>query len=1101
ADTALHDVQREQARVARIEPHNLLDATEAGLTHSAGAINRRGTELNKEMVLRDQSHMTAFVDFQVNNQRGNNAATILQNHQVVEAQYAVPAPVINTVPVNTDALQYADITVPAGQTTDPKTGESMRMVTTLIDNGGGGNGLNYPDEESVEATAPMTAENVASVAGALTVNEATRGTFVDLVDFANMDSDLARLAQLEILDMLSTTLSSDVGGIAIAAYPDADNYAEGWSDEQIAEAYAGISLTVDALTDLARNGGVSYEDLSGTVTDVYNNWVGPTEIRLIDDTGLSNVQDEYSDTQWHWGHNEDRHIEILDTVWRPDSDDNLILLPQDFHTNANAYGESQGQWLLVGELGLAINNRAFGLMTHNLTETGIETEDRTTSGNDNTFLIGRDWVYDEQGIFNFATLGGPSGSDRYNYSNDNPDDEIRDMFKQWVFLNDFLGDNDFQTSEDLIAALAGSQGYLTEEPNPNMTEADPYDAQRILGVANMLGIELTDEERAFYAQWSRGNNILELEDSYQIPRTLEIETALRQELGIDDNIPMNFDGLVDYYIHRYDEERPMIDTFFERHAFMDMWLSQSYATSTLWREREFQLRMLNDFAITHDNILEAPEQTERFTAPDGNTENVWDATLRVGQYEDDERNVFGGMPTERIDLRSYRDMTPTEYMQMYRSQRDTTFSLLSLTDWANPFTQINTRISPELGEETQRTTHRDYHHSVDHYELSAYYPPGLQAMSSGQLSQLWSNDMPREAIQTLETTMRTYDSLYPDGNYPEGYDMFGFATGDNDPTVLNYNALGLMMGGAIVASIAYEPVDWLVSGADSVAMLLNGNVIGATANAALAVAPGALGTVRHVVGTGADIARGVGQTAARYGHALVQGTPRVLRQTLTDMGNDVRWFIRQLTGSDGRPIYALVDNDGNIYQYSDNPYILMSRSDDQMGFDDYLRRENQSTAQEWDDLLNQPPDYPEIDNTRPLSSNQYTVIYEIELPPNVPFSGESRPRHFQRSNEILYNAMVNDPNLRITLENEYPGIFASVSPGSRGAFPRNPPPGFSWHHVTMQYGPTGYNSPPGVMQLISRTHHQSPGNVQSNLHPLPDINGRPNQVGGYGQWG
>jgi len=143
------------------------------------------------------------------------------------------------------------------------------------------------------------------------------------------------------------------------------------------------------------------------------------------------------------------------------------------------------------------------------------------------------------------------------------------------------------------------------------------------------------------------------------------------------------------------------------------------------------------------------------------------------------------------------------------------------------------------------------------------------------------------------------------------------------------------------------------------------------------------------------------------------------------------------------------------------------------------------------------PTFPQIDTSRPRSSEQYTVVAEIKLDDDIPFTGLSRERHNQLANEKLYKQMRQNREFRQVLESEYPGLFQVVSPGRGGSYPRSSPTdlGLTWHHSTMIHGPTGYNRSPGIMQLVPRTHHQSAGAVQRLLHPLP------NGGGGFEQWG
>jgi len=138
-------------------------------------------------------------------------------------------------------------------------------------------------------------------------------------------------------------------------------------------------------------------------------------------------------------------------------------------------------------------------------------------------------------------------------------------------------------------------------------------------------------------------------------------------------------------------------------------------------------------------------------------------------------------------------------------------------------------------------------------------------------------------------------------------------------------------------------------------------------------------------------------------------------------------------------------------------------------------------------------DYPAIDPNRPHNSGQYTVVYEAQLDSKILHTNMSREEHFQKANEALYWAMYNDRDLYNALEITYPGLFEAVSPNTKsGGFLGWSPSGLglTWHHR-----PSTPKSPEeGLMQLVSRFHHESGGRVQDTLHPLPGGGG------GFQQW-
>jgi len=123
--------------------------------------------------------------------------------------------------------------------------------------------------------------------------------------------------------------------------------------------------------------------------------------------------------------------------------------------------------------------------------------------------------------------------------------------------------------------------------------------------------------------------------------------------------------------------------------------------------------------------------------------------------------------------------------------------------------------------------------------------------------------------------------------------------------------------------------------------------------------------------------------------------------------------------------------------------------------------------------------------TRPADSPFYSVEYEAKLTKGVDYPGHSDKYHFAQSNRQLHEAMKSDPAFAKGLESRYPGITEGVSPGPRGAYPRQSPhPDVTWHH---------HPTREGVTQLVPYEHHTSPGPVQESLHP--------NQRGGMENWG
>jgi RHS repeat-associated protein len=92
----------------------------------------------------------------------------------------------------------------------------------------------------------------------------------------------------------------------------------------------------------------------------------------------------------------------------------------------------------------------------------------------------------------------------------------------------------------------------------------------------------------------------------------------------------------------------------------------------------------------------------------------------------------------------------------------------------------------------------------------------------------------------------------------------------------------------------------------------------------------------------------------------------------------------------------------------------------------------------------------------------------------------SRPQHFKKCNESLYNAMEKDSALKAAIEEKYPGTYEHVKPGPKGGFADSSPPGLTWHHADA----------PGKMELVDRVDHRK-------YHKIY----HPDGSGGYKKWG
>ena len=128
-----------------------------------------------------------------------------------------------------------------------------------------------------------------------------------------------------------------------------------------------------------------------------------------------------------------------------------------------------------------------------------------------------------------------------------------------------------------------------------------------------------------------------------------------------------------------------------------------------------------------------------------------------------------------------------------------------------------------------------------------------------------------------------------------------------------------------------------------------------------------------------------------------------------------------------------------------------------------------------------PEPYGWVDPWGWVSNNPgvYDVFGEARLPKDM--YRLSDYKHFQESNRQLYYQMKNNPSLMAQIESKYPGTFAHVSPGKRGAFKGTAPASLTWHH---------HENVGGLLQLVDSKDHNS---RHKDYHP----SGR----GGRNKWG
>jgi len=120
----------------------------------------------------------------------------------------------------------------------------------------------------------------------------------------------------------------------------------------------------------------------------------------------------------------------------------------------------------------------------------------------------------------------------------------------------------------------------------------------------------------------------------------------------------------------------------------------------------------------------------------------------------------------------------------------------------------------------------------------------------------------------------------------------------------------------------------------------------------------------------------------------------------------------------------------------------------------------------------------------PQKPTAYSVAYETKI--ERPDFGKSRKVHFNMANAAFDNDLQKDVEFANRMEQEIPGVTASVS----AAGGRRTPQGWTWEHTSS----SAAFGQQGVMRLVPSSQHQ-PGSVWWRiLHPDPGA------TGGYSEW-
>jgi hypothetical protein len=567
-------------------------------------------------------------------------------------------------------------------------------------------------------------------------------------------------------------------GVDLTADHDAQNWLE-WSPEQVNAVYDSTTKTNNALSHVIAN------DHSPSAP--FTETVGPVEIRLREEEGVQ-------------------------TVWRPEQDNTLIQLPQDF---MELEGDNQdgGEWLVTGEYFVAADHRSFGKMSELLGATGIIHNGEVTSGNRGNTT---DWVYDEHGIFDYSGLGGPRNSSRENYHNDTHHHELSDMGKQWVFLNDLA--QRYDSEVDLLHEIRNQQTTIPPELHPSELEMlrerldDPaYHVDRIRMAYRLGGLD---------GAITTGLNDFMEQHRHLSPAVYEAMLEEKIETATILSVNEQFRDI----LNAYDEHQTNLVTMMNRNADLESFLSIAHATSQQWRDPHFVQSIMQDNQSA-DAILQSLSEQDLSNH----------ARLSESFNNNSLKNIFDAYtPLNTIDGDSWN---PTTLYETTYNLHDTLTYLVASTDWANEIT----------------SNPRNTVNGSNLATVQANLPDEVVALSNRHLAYSITEDLTDEDRARLVDLMDAHAQQH-------GYQQV------DPPMVENYNLNRVMIGGLIGVSIASEVLGDSIDLVSATLSGLRGDAVGVAADLSSILAPRALGYLddfvqggRRLVGEVVDAERRTGE--------------------------------------------------------------------------------------------------------------------------------------------------------------------------------------------------------------------------------------------------
>ncbi|MGB1287509.1 MAG: hypothetical protein ACPG7F_13300, partial [Aggregatilineales bacterium] len=664
-------------------------------------------------------------------------------------------------------------------------------------------------------------------------------------------------------------LNLNYGVDLTASLPDAPTDWKAWTPAQIGEAYEGTRQTANTLHHLISS------DADIDREETFTAFTGPVTLQL-------------------------GGVETPTTTFDEEADRSTILLPDNF-TDADINGE-KGRWALTGEYAKAIDYYSFGTLSEALRTTGTTYKGAYVSGRDE--FNRQRWIYDEYGVYEFLDENAPEGAERYTYDNDTLDDELRDNFKQLVFLNEFAGDNEFESSEDLIEAIRISQEY--HDHSDRMTLAQLVDMYPGSYDSDLITLsddaaKMTVEEYHAYME-EEGSNARRLfiyhgDPTYGSMGIYQPENTLT--------------SLINQYSDEYSDQQAELTTFFNRSEDTENALADALIVSTLWRDETFRSQVAADNYEAHQNIENL--DGERFAWRNISSQSPDMLNIVVKDY-------FSSDASQSVTSNA-DGYNPTALYRQNKRQNEALMSLVGLTDWAN------TIGTPASGVLSGAVGFPESIYPIDHHEIAenvrANLPFEIAAASNHQLSTLVQGDLSDGDVDALRRTVFEY--LYDNARSENDY----YAPIRVDtPEVINHNVRTGMFLGVAAATTLVTPIGIAADVMDVVGSLARGDYGSAALSAAGVLLPEFLETGADLFRTGKQLAGAaidsisstqLANRAYNYAGQVVKRSATASNNFVGSIDELAAYFGALLRGEDPRQL-AWNTNSGNNL-------VLMSADD------------------------------------------------------------------------------------------------------------------------------------------------------------------------------